>query len=114
MTIYTPRVGFEVLSATATGTDRASATAVPLALGRSALLLSGTGGVVLSGEAGAELLVPVPSNPIAGIRLYLPLGDSVYGTGGSTTDFTLGAYALNLGNVVQLVKISATEWIVWS
>jgi hypothetical protein len=122
MTIYHPRVGFEVTSVNAGGTtDPLDATAVPLSVGKTLLLVfppvgwsagSGLppGGIaIVGGTAGDEVLLRASdSNSYAsGSKVYLPPGETI----GSATFFTVGAGGGGfVGGVTHIIKISATEW----
>lgn len=125
MTIYHPRVGFDIVEVNAGGiNDPNDATVVPINVGKTFILpspavgwlpSSGTwpGGIQLGAAgAGDEISYRIASNNI-GVRLYLPAGDSLSGSGGAVTNFTLGAFASYYGQTVRMTKVNATEWAVW-
>lgn len=113
MTIHHPRVGLETTSATPAGSDREGATEVPISVGATFILLAGaSGGIVLSGPStgGPSAGDRVSIRPANGFtqRLYLPSGETLAGT--AVADFALSVE--HVGDLVRLLKISPSEWIV--
>ena len=124
MTIYNPRVGFEVISVAAGGTTSpADATPVTINVGRTIILVSPPagwsagsgnppGGIALSGAtAGDEIALRAADAAFGanGTAVYLPSGDTVFGE--TVTSFTVGSHAVGNGDLVRLTKVDATNWV---
>lgn len=126
MTIFNPRVGIDVQSVNAGGTNTlAAATTVTTTVGRTVLGVSPVAGfnpgsgnppgaIALSGPgAGDEVEFFATdansANEGANVTVFLPSGDSLF-VGGATS-FVLGSFIPSVGGILKLLKISATQWI---
>ncbi len=125
MTIYHPRVGLDVQSVNAGGTnDPNDATIVAISVGRTMLFVSPTvgwsaasgnppGTVKLVG-AGAGDVVDVRAGDAnaagVNVQIYLPDGDTVRGT--PTTHVAIAGHSSAEGTM-RIEKVSTSEWVVW-
>lgn len=113
MTIYHPRVGYDIQSVTSAGTDASSATQIAISVGKTLIFVTGSGGLGGDGvlmpdmDVGNEVeLRPVTNQS----RIYFPAGATVKGLDGSSVT-TLYVQALNSGGIgTQLIKTGTSEW----
>lgn len=112
MTIYHPRVGYDIQSVTSAGTDATSATAITINVGKTLIFVTGSGGpdgvVVPDMDIGNEVELRPVSNQS---RIYLPGGATLKDLSGNTYSTALYVQALNSGGVgTQLIKTGVSEW----
>lgn len=115
MTIFHPRVGFEIFTMNAGGTnDPADATVVTVNVGKTLITALPTVGWVNSSglqPGGIKINDTDPGNWIGiraqsgadEVRVYLPNG----------SNFQIEGHASSSGDVVNILKTDATTWIVW-
>jgi hypothetical protein len=112
MTIYHPKVGFDIQSVTSAGTDAASATVITINVGETLIFVTGSGGpdgvLMPDMDIGNEVELRPVSNQC---RLYLPGGATLKGLDGSTITVAIYVQAQSAGGVgTQLIKSNTSEW----
>jgi hypothetical protein len=124
MTIFHPRVGFDIQEVNAGGTsDPGDATIVDIAIGRTMIFVSPAvgwsagsglppGTIKLNGASPGDVIdVRAGDAGAAGVNvpIYLPDGDTLRGS--ATTHVSIVSQS-SAGATLHMAKVSATEWVV--